>query len=122
MLSFLAVQTDIMTTRAQPHLVTFCQLSFWSIDGYKADSMRALVALKYLGFRVQSLSSHGLGTGGNISRINVIYLCEHTGNGVDSNLLQQTLQGLVHNDLILFQPDRLADRSGQTYGLSWIFA
>lgn len=91
-------------TISEPEIVTFCQITWTGSSSiYEPEPpypMLVLAALKRLNFRVQSPWS---GASSNDVKI-LYYLCEHTGEGVNWNIVQKTLREIVQDTLIPTDP------------------
>ncbi|CAF3371704.1 unnamed protein product [Rotaria sp. Silwood1] len=113
----LAVNQQPMSTISEPDVVTFCQI-IWSNDNYIYEpepphAMLALAALKRLNFRVHPPYCT------SIERLRVThYLCEHMGEGIQWQIVQNALREIVKNTLISLSPRNFRS-ADNTYYFKW---
>ena len=82
---------------ADPKIVMFCQIGYYNLYDFGMPEppyvMMALAALKRLNFQVHATTyrTHSVET---------TYLCEHVGEGVQFDIVQNALSGICQDTLI----------------------
>jgi hypothetical protein len=86
--------TTTIFVPVKPKVVMFCQIRYYTTYNFNVEEpsymMLMLTALKRLNFRVHA-PTHAVN--------GQVYLCEHMGEGVDYDIVQNALKGICQSTL-----------------------
>ncbi len=106
-----------MYVPVDPKIVMFCQIKYYNrYDSSIAEPpyvMMVLTALKRLNFRVHPPTCRPP------NGIDLIYLCEHMGQGIEFDMVQNALNGICQDTLIPFASRAFRSKDGYL-SIRWV--
>jgi hypothetical protein len=109
--------TTTVFVPVEPKVVMFCQIKYHNTYNFTVEEpsymMLMLTALKRLNFRVHAPTFNATNPG-------VVYLCEHMGEGVDYDIVQNALKGICQSTLKPLTSRSFKSTDNQYY-IQWVY-